>query len=253
MTPEEVLREVQSVWEAHFEQSCLIHWDLFKSPQFAANLILSLGVPVVAKICHRLAKDHRFTRSGFPDLIVWNPDKRISKIVEVKGPNDRLSTKQILWLEFLLDCGSDAVTCHVEAIGAKKMKADKSPAKKHSSVNKSPAKKNTSVNKSPAKKHSSVNKSPAKKDSSVNKSPAKKHSSVNKSPAKKYSSEESPKKKRAEHSASAEKGAVKKPVKRRLSRENKFATEEMSGDISEDEFAFNGFTLKEKKRKILKW
>ena len=230
MTPEEVLREVQSVWEAHLEQSCLIHWDLFKSPQFAANLILSLGVPVVAKICHRLAKDHRFTRSGFPDLIVWNPDKRISKIVEVKGPNDRLSTKQILWLEFLLDCGADAVTCHVEAIGAKKMKADKSPAKKHSSVNKSPA----------------------KKDSSVNKSPDKKHSSVNKSPAKKYSSEESPKKKRAEHSASAEKGAVKKPVKRRLSRENKFATEEISGDISEDEFAFNGFTLKEKKRKILK-
>ena len=33
-----------------------------------------------AGICERLAKHHRFTRSGLPDLIVWNPQTKVSSI-----------------------------------------------------------------------------------------------------------------------------------------------------------------------------
>jgi len=36
------------------------------------------------------------------------------QIVEVKGPGDRLSTKQILWLDFLTRIGVDAEVCHVK-------------------------------------------------------------------------------------------------------------------------------------------
>ena len=39
-----------------------------------------------------------------------------SRIVEVKGPNDRLSTKQILWIEYLNANGAHAEVCHVEGI-----------------------------------------------------------------------------------------------------------------------------------------
>ena len=39
---------------------------------------------------------------------------QLSRIVEVKGPNDRLSTKQVLWLDYLLEFGAQAEVCHVE-------------------------------------------------------------------------------------------------------------------------------------------
>ena len=35
-------------------------------------------------------------------------------MVEVKGPGDRLSTKQILWLEYLINIGADAEVCYVK-------------------------------------------------------------------------------------------------------------------------------------------
>lgn len=44
------------------------------------GLVFSLGLKLVATMCERLAKDHRFTRSGFPDLIVWNPITKVSKV-----------------------------------------------------------------------------------------------------------------------------------------------------------------------------
>lgn len=38
------------------------------------------------------------------------------RIIEVKGPNDRLSPKQTLWLDFLVSIGVEAEVCHVEGI-----------------------------------------------------------------------------------------------------------------------------------------
>ena len=43
------------------------------------------------------------------------------QIIEVKSPNDRLSNKQILWIEHLRRLGVDAVVCHVEAVGGKRI------------------------------------------------------------------------------------------------------------------------------------
>lgn len=114
--------ELERVWNDHSGELSLVSWDLFRSLDHAKGLVISMGLPVLAAICERLAKDHRFTRSGFPDLIVWDPSNKRCCIVEVKGPNDRLSTKQILWLDYLLTNGATAEVCHVEAIGAKKMK-----------------------------------------------------------------------------------------------------------------------------------
>lgn len=43
----------------------------------------------------------------------------VLQVVEVKGPNDRLSHKQMVWLHELKRMGADAEVCHVVAIGAK--------------------------------------------------------------------------------------------------------------------------------------
>ena len=41
-------------------------------------------------------------RSGLPDLTLWNPETEEIKFVEVKGPGDKLSFKQILWIRYYL-------------------------------------------------------------------------------------------------------------------------------------------------------
>ncbi|ELK24169.1 Fanconi-associated nuclease 1 [Myotis davidii] len=41
------------------------------------------------------------------------------QLVEVKGPNDRLSHKQMVWLDELQRLGADVEVCHVTAVGAK--------------------------------------------------------------------------------------------------------------------------------------
>jgi Fanconi-associated nuclease 1 len=40
----------------------------------------------------------RRDRSGLPDLTLWNPETEEIWFVEVKGPGDKLSFKQILWI-----------------------------------------------------------------------------------------------------------------------------------------------------------
>ena len=80
-------------------------------------------------ICERLVKHHRHTRSGFPDLTVWDPASKRVAFVEVKGPGDRLSNKQVLWLEVLAGLGLQALVCHVEATNGKKISRRNSPAK----------------------------------------------------------------------------------------------------------------------------
>ena len=96
-------------------------------------------------VCERLVKHHRHTRSGFPDLTVWDPAAKRVAFVEVKGPGDRLSNKQVLWLEVLANLGIQAIVCHVEATNGKKIRRN-SPVKK--SPVKSPAKESPA--KSPA-------------------------------------------------------------------------------------------------------
>lgn len=45
--------------------------------------------------------------------------KLLFQLVEVKGPNDRLSHKQMIWLHELQKLGAAVEVCHVAAVGAK--------------------------------------------------------------------------------------------------------------------------------------
>lgn len=44
--------------------------------------------------------------------------------MEVKGPNDRLSQKQQIWLDELRKLGADVEVCHVTATGARGVKRE---------------------------------------------------------------------------------------------------------------------------------
>ncbi|XP_046509723.1 fanconi-associated nuclease 1 isoform X2 [Equus quagga] len=91
--------------------------DVFRNAY--QDLVSCLGGRVLSGVCRRLAVDFRHCRGGLPDLVVWNSQSHRFKLVEVKGPNDRLSHKQMIWLDELQKLGAEVEVCHVVAVGAK--------------------------------------------------------------------------------------------------------------------------------------
>jgi hypothetical protein len=58
---------------------------------------------------------------GLPDLVLWQPEQRRLRLVEVKGPRDRLSEQQSAWLSALGAAGVEVrglwlgvVSCRVQ-------------------------------------------------------------------------------------------------------------------------------------------
>ncbi|XP_036417627.1 fanconi-associated nuclease 1 [Colossoma macropomum] len=116
-TLQELLAEV---WNSQEGRVCaLVNWERFSSLQQAQSLVACLGGHFLSGVVIRMAKDYRHSRGGLPDLVIWNTSTNSYKLVEVKGPNDRLSQKQQLWLEELQKLGADVEVCHVTAIGAR--------------------------------------------------------------------------------------------------------------------------------------
>ncbi|ETE72703.1 Fanconi-associated nuclease 1, partial [Ophiophagus hannah] len=111
---------VGKVWGAQEgKASVLISWNRFSSLQQAQSLVCCLGGPFLSGVCRRLSQDLRHCRGGLPDLVVWRTEDGQFKLVEVKGPGDRLSHKQMVWLDELQKLGASVEVCHVEAVGSK--------------------------------------------------------------------------------------------------------------------------------------
>ncbi|UTW14498.1 VRR-NUC domain-containing protein [Marinobacterium rhizophilum] len=100
-------------WEQKQGIACpFIHW-----PTLTRELLdLALGcIPAqdLQACFERLLADLRAHRSGLPDLIQFWPASSRYRLVEVKGPGDRLQDHQRRWLEFCLSRGIDVALCHV--------------------------------------------------------------------------------------------------------------------------------------------
>ncbi|KAK9141385.1 hypothetical protein Scep_011066 [Stephania cephalantha] len=103
-------------WESHFGTSCRgVNWDRFSLPDLRAA-VTCVGGSCLASLCRLLAQDFRSWSSGMPDLLLWRFFGEYSgeaKLVEVKGPRDRLSEQQRAWLLLLEDCGFTTEVCKV--------------------------------------------------------------------------------------------------------------------------------------------
>ncbi|KAM7396874.1 hypothetical protein PAMP_019880 [Pampus punctatissimus] len=111
---------LEDVWTSQEGKVCsLVNWERFSSLQQAQSLVSCLGGAFLGGVIARMAKDYRHCRGGLPDLVVWNTSNNCYKLVEVKGPNDRLSQKQQIWLDELQKLGADVEVCHVAATGAR--------------------------------------------------------------------------------------------------------------------------------------
>ncbi|NWU13375.1 FAN1 nuclease, partial [Cephalopterus ornatus] len=117
---ETLAKLIADVWTAQEgKAAALVSWGRFISLQQAQSLVSCLGGMFLSGVFRRLSKDLRHCRGGLPDLVVWSTHTQHFKLVEVKGPNDRLSPKQMLWLSELQRLGAAVEVCHVQAVGGK--------------------------------------------------------------------------------------------------------------------------------------
>ncbi|KAL8139730.1 hypothetical protein V2J09_005751 [Rumex salicifolius] len=106
-------------WECHFGTSCRgINWERHSIEELRAA-VTCIGGPRIASLCRHLAQDYRSWSRGMPDLLIWRfhgDYKGEAKLVEVKGPKDKLSEQQRAWLLALMDCGFSVEVCKVSPV-----------------------------------------------------------------------------------------------------------------------------------------
>ncbi|XP_020595998.1 fanconi-associated nuclease 1 homolog isoform X2 [Phalaenopsis equestris] len=105
-------------WQLHQGTACHgVHWDRFSLSDLRAA-VSCIGSHCLASLCRILAMDYRSWSSGMPDLLLWrfhggDADGGEAKLVEVKGPRDRLSEQQRAWILTLMECGFNTEVCKV--------------------------------------------------------------------------------------------------------------------------------------------
>ncbi|XP_058736594.1 fanconi-associated nuclease 1 homolog isoform X1 [Vicia villosa] len=106
-------------WETHYGTSCRgVNWDRHSLDELRAAVTCVRG-SCLASFCKLLCEDYRSWSSGMPDLLLWRFCGEYSgeaKLVEVKGPKDRLSEQQRAWLLMLMDCGFTIEVCKVKPL-----------------------------------------------------------------------------------------------------------------------------------------
>ncbi|XP_022155223.1 fanconi-associated nuclease 1 homolog isoform X2 [Momordica charantia] len=106
-------------WESHKGTACTgVNWDQHSLAELRAA-VTCIGGPCMASLCRHLAQDYRSWSSGMPDLLLWRFHGEYSgeaKLVEVKGPRDRLSEQQRAWLLLLMECGFKTEVCKITPI-----------------------------------------------------------------------------------------------------------------------------------------
>jgi hypothetical protein len=63
---------------------------------------------------NRLLMDIKANRAGMPDLIQFWPQDKTYRMIEVKGPGDRLQDNQLRWLEFCHEHQMPIAVCYVQ-------------------------------------------------------------------------------------------------------------------------------------------
>ncbi|KAL5177112.1 Fanconi-associated nuclease 1 [Glycine soja] len=106
-------------WETHIGTACRgVNWDCHPLDELHA-IVTCVGGICLASLCKLLAQDYRSWSSGMPDLLLWRFHGEYSgeaKLVEVKGPKDRLSEQQRAWLLLLMDSGFTIEVCKVKPL-----------------------------------------------------------------------------------------------------------------------------------------
>ncbi|KHN72538.1 Fanconi-associated nuclease 1 -like protein [Toxocara canis] len=124
-TTSELIDMIKPIYDQHYgETNSETSWEVFTEFAQLKRFVSCCKPMVLTAVFRRLVSDYRNCRSGFPDLTVWNSNSLKLAVIEVKGPGDKLSTKQRLWLHYFANCGVTAQVCYVAARNSKRIDDD---------------------------------------------------------------------------------------------------------------------------------
>ncbi|KAF2407439.1 VRR-NUC domain-containing protein [Pseudomonas antarctica] len=93
-------------------QSPFVFWNLL-SEALLEQALECLPAEHLRYWFERLLLDIRANRAGMPDLIQFWPAQKTYRMIEVKGPGDRLQDNQLRWLEFCGEYQMPVTVCYV--------------------------------------------------------------------------------------------------------------------------------------------
>ncbi|MDB5989437.1 MAG: hypothetical protein JWQ10_840 [Herbaspirillum sp.] len=93
--------------------SPFVFWNCL-TEELLAMALHCLPVAHLRKWFERMLVDIRANRSGYPDLIQFFPEEKRYRMIEVKGPGDRLQDNQIRWLEYCAAHEMPLTICYVQ-------------------------------------------------------------------------------------------------------------------------------------------
>jgi hypothetical protein len=91
---------IVSTFRAKMGIQCpFVAWRLL-TPKLLRLALTCIPPAHLTLMFERLLADLRLNRTGLPDLVQFFPAERRYRMIEVKGPGDRLQDNQIRWLQF---------------------------------------------------------------------------------------------------------------------------------------------------------
>lgn len=96
----------------HGLQSPFVFWPML-TPELLEQALACIPAAHLKHCFIRLLQDIRSHRAGMPDLIQFWPAEGRYRMVEVKGPGDRLQDNQLRWLDFCREHDLPVAVCHV--------------------------------------------------------------------------------------------------------------------------------------------
>lgn len=94
-------------------QSPFVFWGAL-TPDLLNQALDCLPAEHMRHWFRRLLQDIKANRTGMPDLIQFFPEQRVYRMIEVKGPGDRLQDNQLRWLDFCAEHGMPVLVCYVQ-------------------------------------------------------------------------------------------------------------------------------------------
>ncbi|KAF3996324.1 VRR-NUC domain-containing protein [Glaciimonas immobilis] len=103
----------QSFKDKYGIQSPFVFWELM-SKELLEVALACLPAYHLKRWFERMLEDIKSNRAGMPDLIQFWPAEKKYRMIEVKGPGDRLQDNQLRWLDYCARNDMPVAVCYVQ-------------------------------------------------------------------------------------------------------------------------------------------
>ena len=113
LNSDEYRHTIQQNFQTKYGKQCsFVHWPVLND-DVIQQALHCIPPEHLKKWCQRLLADIPGNRSGLPDLIQFQPAERTYRMIEVKGPGDRLQDNQRRWLAYFAQHDMPVAVCMV--------------------------------------------------------------------------------------------------------------------------------------------